>query len=169
MTTVSEPKIDIRPERPYLGIRAQTPFKGMFRVADKLRKELTIWLRDHQIEHAGPAFLRYHIIDMEGIMHIEVGIPVAIPHPGDGRVCPDVLPTGRYASLIFVGHGLTGNKALGHWAYHNNIVWDRWDDPRGDAFHARTETYLTDPKVQPLKTKWEVEVAIKMKDEPESI
>ncbi len=59
---------------------------------------------------------------------------------------------------------MTGNKALGHWAYHNRIAWDRWDAPRGDAFRARTEKYLTDPRVQPRKTKWEVEVAIKLAD-----
>ncbi|MCA0454168.1 MAG: GyrI-like domain-containing protein [Chloroflexi bacterium] len=165
MTTVGEAKIDIRPERPYLGIRAETPFKGMFSVADQLIKELRLWFKEHEIEPAGPAFLRYHIINMEGIMHIGVGIPVATPQTGDGRVYPDMLPAGRYGSLIFVGHGLTGNKALGRWAGENNIAWDRRDDPRGDVFSARTETYLTDPKVQPLKTKWEVEVAIKIKDE----
>jgi hypothetical protein len=167
MTIVSEPRIDIRPEKPYLGIRVQTPFKGMFGVADKLRKELTRWFKDHRLEPAGPTFLRFHIIDMEGMMDIEIGIPVAAPHPGDERVCPDVLPAGRYGSVVFVGHGLVGNKALLQWAYENNIAWDRWDDPRGDAFRARTETYLTDPKVEPLKKKWEVEVAIRIKDEAE--
>lgn len=167
MTTVSEPRIDIRPERPYLGIPAATPFRGMFSVADKLRKELTLWFKTHALEPAGPAFFRYHIIDMEGIMHIEIGLPVVVPQPGDGRVCPDVLPAGRYASLIYMGHGLTGNKALLNWAKQQNISWDCWDDPQGHAFRARTETYLTDPKVQPLKTKWDIELAIRIKDETE--
>ena len=35
---------------------------------------------------AGPRFLRYHVIDMAGEMNIEVGVPVATPLPGDGRV-----------------------------------------------------------------------------------
>nr|MBA2681590.1 GyrI-like domain-containing protein [Ktedonobacteraceae bacterium] len=137
---------------------------GMFSIVDNLRKELSVWLKQHDLEPAGPPFLRYHIIDMAGMMHIEVGIPVVTALPGDERVSPGVLPAGRYASLVYVGHGLTGNKALLGWGQANDIVWDRWDDERGDAFRARCETYLTDPKVQPLKTKWEIEVAIKLAD-----
>jgi hypothetical protein len=34
-TLVSKPTIDERPEEPYMGIRTQTPFKGMFTVIDK--------------------------------------------------------------------------------------------------------------------------------------
>ncbi len=97
-------------------------------------------------------------------MDIEAGIPVAAPHPGDERVTPGALPAGRYASLIYSGHGLTGNKALVEWAAAHGIVWDRWEDAHGDAFRARTETFLTDPKVEPRKTRWEIEVAIKLAD-----
>jgi hypothetical protein len=80
-------------------------------------------------------------------------------------VTPGVLPAGRYASLIYVGHGLTGNKTLIEWAKANGIAWDRWDDEKGDAFRSRCETYLTDPKIEPRKTKWEIEVAIKLADD----
>lgn len=96
------------------------------------------------------------------MMHIEVGVPVVTALPGDEWVSPGVLLAGRYASLVYVGRGLTGNKALIGWGQANGIVWDRWDDERGEAFRAWCETYLTDPKVQPLKTKWEIEVAIKL-------
>ena len=164
MTTVSEPKIDDRPEKPYMGIRTQTPMKGMFKVVDKLRKELSAWLAQQGVEPAGPPFLRYHVIDMAGEMDIEYGIPVETALPGDERVAAGVLPAGRYASVIYIGHGLTGNKALIEWAKANGIAWDRWDDEKGDAFRSRCETYLTDPKVEPRKTKWEIEVAIKLAD-----
>lgn len=165
MTTVSEPKIDDRPEKPYMGIRTQTPFKGMFKVVDKLRKELSAWLEQQGIEPAGPSFLRYHVIDMAGEMDVEYGIPVETVLPGDKRVSAGVLPAGRYASVIYIGHGLTGNKALIEWAKANDIAWDRWDDEKGDAFRSRCETYLTDPKIEPRKTKWEIEVAIKLADD----
>ncbi len=165
MTTVSEPKIDYRTEKPYMGIRTQTPMKGMFQVVDKLRKELFAWLQQRNIEAIGPSFLRYHVIDMAGEMDIEFGVPVAAVHPGDGRVAPEVLPAGRYASVVYVGHGLTGNKALIEWAKANGIAWDRWEDERGDAFRSRCETYLTDHREEHRKSKWEVEVAIKLADD----
>jgi len=165
MTTVTEPKIDERAEKPYLGIRTQTPFKGMSKVIDKLFKELFAWAKQQGVEPAGPPFLRLHVIDMAGEMDLEVGIPVEMALPGDGRVIPGVLPAGRYASLVYIGSGLTGNKTLLDWAKANGLAWDRWQDPKGDAFRSRYETFLTDPDMEPRKTKWEVEVAIKLADD----
>ena len=45
MTTVTSPQIDYRAEKPYVGIRTQTPMKGMFKVIDKLFKEMNVWLK----------------------------------------------------------------------------------------------------------------------------
>ena len=39
--------------------------------------------------------------------------------------------------------------------------FDRWDTEQGDNFRGRYETYLTDPKIEPRKSKWKIEVAIK--------
>jgi DNA gyrase inhibitor GyrI len=164
-TLVGTPQIDERPEQQYLGIRTQTPFKGMFTVIDKqLFKELRAWMKQEGIEPAGVPFLRYHVIDMEGEMDIEAGIPVATALAGSGRVCHGVLPGGRYATLIYIGHGYTGNGALTRWGIENGLAFDQWDAPKGTAFRSRYERYLTDPKIQPLKSKWEVEVAIKLAD-----
>lgn len=77
MVIVREPGIDYRPEKPYLGIRTQVPMKGMSRVADQLRKEVAVWLKQQGVEPVGPPFLRFHVIDMAGEMDIEVGVPVA--------------------------------------------------------------------------------------------
>jgi effector-binding domain-containing protein len=149
-----------------MGIRTQTPFKGMFTMIDKhLFKALRDWMKQEGIEGAGKPFFRYYVINMEGEMDVEVGIPVATPLRGDGRVCPGVLPGGRYASLIYIGTGYTGSSGLIRWAMENGLAFDQWEDPKGTAFRARYERYLTDPKIQPLKSKWEVEVAIKMADQ----
>lgn len=165
MNIIIPPHLDERTEQTYLGIRTRTPMKGMSKVVDKLFPELSAWAKREGIVAAGPPFLRYYVIDMAGEMDIEVGMPVAdlpegVVHEG-GRVQPGVLPAGTYASLVYSGSGYAGNKALIEWARANGIAWDRWDDPRGDAFRARYETYFTDPKVEPRKMKWEVEVAIK--------
>jgi len=164
-TTVSEIRIDERPEQQTMGIRTQTPMSGMSKVIGKMFKEINAWARQRDLKPAGPPFLRFHVIDMAGEMDIEVGLPVAAAMADDGRVCAGVLPAGRYASLVYSGSGYTGNKALVEWAKANGIAWDRWDDARGDAFRSRYESFLTDPKDEPRKTKWKIEVAIKLADD----
>jgi effector-binding domain-containing protein len=165
MTTIGEPKIDTRPEQPYMGIRTLAPFNGMFKVVDRIAREMNKWAKEHQLETTGPPFLRYHVIDMRGIMDITFGMPVREPVPDDGPVKSDLLPAGRYASLIYSGSGLAGNKALIGWVLTNGMEFDRWDTEQGDNFRSRYEAYLTDPKVEPRKTKWQVEVAVKLADE----
>jgi hypothetical protein len=161
-TTIGEPKIDVRPEQVYMGIRTIAPFKGMFKVVDKLSKEMNIWMKVRDVKPAGPPFLRFHVIDMRGKMDLTYGIPVGEALPGDGYVTTDILVAGRYASLIFSGSGLAGNKALIEWVRANGMDFDRWDTDAGDNFRCRYEAYLTDPKLEPRKTKWKVEVAIKL-------
>ena len=45
MTIVGEPKVDYRAEKPYMGIRTRVPMKGMFKVVDNLRKQLSVGRR----------------------------------------------------------------------------------------------------------------------------
>lgn len=164
-TTISEPKVDQREEQVYMGIRIQTPMKGMMKAADGLNKELNAWAKKNGLKPTGFPFLRFHVVDMAGIMDIEAGLPVAEPFPGDERVHVGRLPAGRYASLVFVGSGYTGNKTLHEWAAAHGLKYDRWDDPKGDAFRCRYERQLTDPQLEPRKTRRRVEVAIKLADE----
>jgi effector-binding domain-containing protein len=162
---ISEPEITFREERPYMGIRTPAPFRGMFAVRDDLLKDLRLWVDRHGIAEEGPYFLRYHVIDMEGQMDIEVGFVVSGHLPADDRVKPGILPSGNYASLIYSRYGMRANKALITWAQANRIRWERWDDVAGDAFRCRYEAYLTDYRVEPRKSKWQVELAIKIADE----
>ena len=162
-TMVSKPVIYERPDEHYMGIRVQTPFKGMFTLIDKhLLKEIRNWMKQEGVEPSGQPFFRFYIINMEGEMDVEAGIPVATALSGNGRVNTGVLPGGRYASLVYVGTGYTGSGALTRWAMENGHAFDEWDVPNGTAYRARYERYLTDPKIQPLKSKWEVEVAVKL-------
>ena len=167
VNTQSEPVIEEKPEVPYLGIRIQTPFEGMFKQVGIIQKELERWFKAQGITPNGSPLLRYHVIDMKGEMDIEYGIPVeaSLTSRADGRVTASVLPAGRYASLIYTGSGLQGNGALSRWIQINHIPSDRWDTDQGDNFRCRYEMFLTDPKVEPRKTKWDIEVAIKLLDE----
>src|SRR5262249_15359922 len=99
---------------------------------------------------------------------IELGFPVASALSGDARVSADVLPAGRYASLVYTGDyaGLVGaNAALLDWGAEKGLVWDSWAAEGGDGFGARFESYLTDPATDPDPAKWETEVAIRLADD----
>ena len=87
---------------------------------------------------------------------------------GDGRVTAEILPVGRYATLIYTGpyDGLMRATAdLLAWAKEKAIVWDSWPvGPTGEGWRARVENYLTDPKEEPDSGKWETELAFKLAD-----
>ena len=161
----SEPKIEYREQKLYMGLRTIAPFKGMLGARDQLLKELRLWVNNHGVANQGPFFFRLNVIDMRGPMDMEVGFMVPKHLPDDVRVHSGILPAGRYASLVYSRYALRGNKALLEWANDNGIRLDRWDDPAGDAFRCRYETYLTDYRVEPRKTHWQVELAIRLADE----
>lgn len=165
---IGEPSIQNRKAQHSVGIRTITPFNGMFAVVDQLLKELRSWLKLQGVTDAGPFFLRLHVVDMNGPMDIEVGYVVPEPLLGDERVRPGVLPAGQYASLRYSRYALRANRALQDWAKREGVVWARWDDPAGDGFCCRYEAYLTDYRLEPRKSVWEVELAIKIADDPPS-
>lgn len=164
MTTIGKPKIDTRPKQVYMGIRKIAPFKGMSKVIGRISKEMNAWVNEHNIKTSGPPFLRFHVIDMGGFMDISFGFPVGKALPDDGDIKADVIPAGRYASLIYSGGGISANRALIEWVRAQGMDFDRWDTEQGDNFSGRYETYLTDPKIEPRKSRWKIEVAIKLAD-----
>jgi effector-binding domain-containing protein len=162
MPTIGKPKIDKRSKQPYMGIRTIAPFKGMFKVVDKISKELNAWVVENNIKTAGPPFLRYNVIDMRGFMDITCAVPVRKALPNKGDIKAGELPAGRYASLIFSGGGISANRTLIEWVRAKGMDFDRWDTEEGDNFRGRYESFLTDPKVEPRKSRWKIEVAIKL-------
>lgn len=167
MYSTTEPKIDNRTEQIYAGIRQNvTPQEMGGNIIPELIGEVAGWLKQHGIEPQGAPFMRYYVIDMANTMDVEIGFPVAKPITGDDRVKPGVLPAGRYASLVYtdVTKGYEGNGVLIGWAEKNKIQWDRWDDPKGDAFRSRYEIFIDGPEDDPDPTNWRTEVAIKVAD-----
>lgn len=165
MTTIGKPKIDKRRKQVYMGIRTIAPFKGMSNVIGQISQELHAWVAEHKIKTAGPPFLRFHVIDMRGFMDISYAVPVRKALPNDGHIQADELPAGRYASLIYSGGGISANRALIEWVRAKGLDFDRWDTAQGDNFRGRYETYLTNPQVEPRKSKWKIEVAIKLAED----
>lgn len=162
---VTEPKVDERSAQPTVGIRTQVPMSAMSDgLVPQLLGETFGWLAQRGIAPAGPPFMRFHSINMEELMDIELGVPVAQAVEGDERVRAGELPAGRYASLVYTGvtNGIPANKVLIDWAEEQGLAWDRFDAPGGDGFVSRYETFLTGPDESPDPADWDSEVAIKL-------
>jgi effector-binding domain-containing protein len=165
MTT--EPKVEERPAQPYMGVRTLATMQELSTAIPQGHSQVFAWLGQQGIAPSGPPFIRYHVIDMERQLDIELGVPVASTVDGDDHVAAGVLPAGRYAALIYTGveNGIAGNWELLKWGAAQGLVWDQWATPQGDGWGARYESFLTDPADEPDMAKWETEVAIRLADE----
>ncbi|WP_051809440.1 GyrI-like domain-containing protein [Actinoplanes subtropicus] len=164
MEILAGPSVVTWPERATAGIRTVTPFRGMLAVRDKLMAELYQRLDDSGIRY-GPVFLRLHVVDMDGDMDLEVGAITDQPFAGDDRVRPGALPAGRYAALTYVNHARRANGLLIDWVRAEGLPFDVVTGPAGDAFACRYEAYLTDPRTERRKTRWQIELAIRLGDQ----
>lgn len=158
------PRIEHRPERPTLGIRLVTPFRGVLAVRDSLIDELARWLDEHGVEPGGPFFLRLHTLDMAGDMDIEVGVlDTTVEVSGSERVRAGSAPAGDYALLAYRGSSMQANKALLAWVPEQSRRFDA--DPETGAWAGRLEILRTDPRIERRKTRWTVELAFLLEAE----
>jgi effector-binding domain-containing protein len=154
-----------KPERPYLGIRFETSFGGMFAVVTKALKELRKWIKENSLSEDGPYFVRYYHCDMQDIMDVEVGLMTNSGPLGQGRIKPGSLPNGKYATLVYRGNGLRGNQALMKWAKDNGVTFDPLVPDAVESYVCRYEAYLTDYRIESRKLLWDVELSIKIADD----
>ncbi len=160
------PEIVTRAEQPYVAIRGRVSMAeiGAFAVRTP---EVFAWLGAHGLPPAGPPFMRYNVIDMARELEIDNGVPVAAPVEGDAEVIAGVLPAGRYATLIHVGHPselMAATKALLDWAAAQGLSWDMSPSADGERWGSRLEIYLTDPSEEPDMSKWVTQLAFRLAD-----
>ena len=159
------PQITERADQPYVAIRANVTMAQLPGFADRLG-EVFGWLAEHGVAPAGPPFFRYNVIDMERQLNVEAGVPVPTAAEGDDRVIAGVLPAGRYATAVHVGHydGLIAAvDNLLQWADSQGLEWDKSSADDGDHWGCRLEIYLTDPSQQSDPTKWETQLAFRLR------
>jgi len=164
---VLTPVVAERAAQPYVAIRAQVTMQTMDDILLPLQPQVFAWLGERGIPAAGPLFWKYNVIDMDRVLEVEVGVPVAAPVDGDARVVAGVLPPGRYATLRYTGHpdGMIGAIAsLREWASQEGLTWDMTSTPGGERWAARLESYETDPADEPDMTKWTTQLAFRLSD-----
>jgi effector-binding domain-containing protein len=163
------PKIEERPQQAYAGITAEVTDEREFRsFVDRGFPELFGWLGSRGIEPTGAPFIRYLELSGDGRpLHFELGAPTGGPPDPGGRVHARTLPAGRYAVLRHVGpyvHAAVADlsdarAALAAWAEREGVRLERSATPRGTAFEANVERYITDASREPDWSRWETELA----------
>jgi effector-binding domain-containing protein len=99
---------------------------------------------------------------MERGLTIQIGVPIEQAQSGDEEVVASMLPGGRYASVIHIGHPddlMGATRDLLAWADGQNLEWD----VEGNKWGCRLEVYKSDPREVPDMTKWETELLFRLK------
>jgi effector-binding domain-containing protein len=162
------PEIVTRTEQPYAAIGARISMWEIPEMGARLG-EVFAWLGARGLAPAGPPFFRYRRIVMPRQLDMEAGVPVVEHIAGDGNVVTGVLPAGRYAEVMYVGHpeGLADvTRALLDWADGEGLTFDVSAHGDGELWGCRLENYLTDPAEEPDMTKWTTQLAFRLADWP---
>jgi effector-binding domain-containing protein len=153
---MTEPEIQQRPARPYLGIAGQIT-DGVPAFVDRAFPELFGWLRAHAVEPAGPPFLRYDEVDSDGQpIELEVGVPVSDGVEGDERVRHNALPAGRYLTYLHVGPYRSETLPDLAAARERLLTWAEGHELEPLSY---IEHFRIGPVEEPDFTKWETEFA----------
>jgi effector-binding domain-containing protein len=159
------PVVAERSAQPYVAIRAQVTMRTLPEVLPGLTPRVFAWLGKRGLPPAGAPFWKYNVIDMDGLLEVEVGVPVGEPVEGEDEVVAGVLPAGRYAVARYTGNPanlITVTAALREWADREGLAWDVTDTPEGERWGARLEIYETDPALEPDMNNWTTELAFRL-------
>jgi effector-binding domain-containing protein len=157
------PTIETRGDQPYAAIPVKARMEELGSVVPPLTGRVFDWLAARDIAPAGPPFWRYLVIDMDGELELETGVPVASPAHGDEQIMAGVLPCGRYATVLHTGHPDTLLAATGNlleWAEQQGLEWDS----DGKRWGCRLEEYLSDPAEVPDMREWQTLLAFRLRD-----
>ena len=158
MINITEPKLVERSEQHYVAIRKLVSMAEIGPTLPPLSDDVFAWLAGKRIQPSGAVFWRYNVVEMDTKLEIDVAVPVASAVKVDGQIIADILPAGRYATMLHTGHPAELEEATANllaWAEKNNIQWKM----NGERWGGRVEWYFSDPSIEPDMTKWETELA----------
>jgi uncharacterized protein YndB with AHSA1/START domain/effector-binding domain-containing protein len=150
------PTLQERDARPYVSIPVRATLGEWPRV-NALVPELFGWLAQRGIAPAGGLFYRYWVEgDARTEFELEVGVPVAQPVDGDGRVDAGSIDAGTYLTYIHHGHPDGLRRVHGEiqaWAAEHGVEL---------ALRGWYQSFLTDPAEQPDLNEWDTEMAYRV-------
>ena len=166
---IAQPRLEQRQEQPYVAIRTAVPIP-FGKYLQPLWAEVNAWLKDQgmPLSSTGPAIIRYLTTDMSNKLDMDVGFAVDRRMSGNDHILADVLPAGRYATLLYTGSykgkGIyKSTVALLEWAKEKSIVWNTSIKNGVEWWNGRVEWYLTDPERESDPKKYQTELAFLVK------
>ena len=166
MINITTPRLEERPEQPYVYIRCHVGMGEIEPKATSLVPQVFQWLAQHDVEPEGPVLFRYNVVDMESEMEIDVGVILKKPVAGDARVKAGKVPPGTYVTLRHTGHPdelMEATRLLLEWGDKNKVKWLKQQHGKtGEAWDARFEFYVDGPDTQPDMSKWRSDLAFRV-------
>jgi len=165
MAILTTPRIEQRPAQPCMFIRVQVRMGEIEPKATQLIPRLLGWLGAQGVAQDGPVFFRYNVIDMDGLLEIDVGAAVKQAAAGDGEVRAGTIPGGRYAVMRHTGHPdelMPATAYLLAWGQQHGVAWRKQPRGKAEAWDARFEFYLDGPDTEPDMAKWRTDLAFQV-------
>lgn len=164
---ITGPRIERRKKQQYAARRLAVPIP-FGKYLQPAWDEVYSWMNEKGVWPSGPAIIRYLTTDMSKELDIDVGFLMDKAVKSDDRIATDVLPAGRYATLLYTGpyrgKGIyKATVALLEWARENNIKWDTSKKKGVEWWNGRAEFYFSDPAVDKDPSKYETELAFLIK------
>jgi effector-binding domain-containing protein len=161
-----EPALAEHGDQPYVAIDGVVTMTTIPKIADRL-PEVFAWLAKKGITPAGPPFFKYDVIDMDGDLKMQVGVPVPELVSGEGPIVFGMMPAGRFATVSHVGHPsqlVDVTRDLLAWTERQGLTFDMWRGSDGEHWGCRLEFYLTDPREEPDMNNWETLLAFRLSE-----
>jgi effector-binding domain-containing protein len=164
---ITEPTIERRKKQNYLAVRMSVPIP-FGKYLQPAWGEVYEWMMQKEIKPAGPALIRYLTTDMSKELDLDVGFTVDKAVRGTHRIRADVLPAGRYATLLYTGpyRGkdiFKATVALLEWAKVKKVQWDTSKKKGVEWWNGRVEYYFSDPATEKDPSKFKVELSFLVK------
>jgi DNA gyrase inhibitor GyrI len=161
MTTLTTPRFEQRPEQPCMFIRTEVAMGEIGTKVVPLIPQLFAWLQAHDVQPVGPMFFRYNVVDMAGLMEIDVGTIVEKPAAGDARVQAGRIAAGTYVTMRHTGHPDELMPATGYllaWGQQHDVAWRKHSRGNAEVWDGRYEFYLDGPDTEPDMSKWRTDL-----------
>lgn len=163
---LSEPKVEHRNELPYAAIRRRVTMQEIPKDLPPLIFQVLNWVKENKLEEAGPAFFRYLSMN-NGVLEVEVGVPLSKLPTGSGEVNAGSFPAGKYLVANHIGsyNNLPkSHMAMDAYVKEHGLKHGTVNGDNGQIWGTRAEFYITDPMVEKDESKWITELALLLQD-----
>lgn len=86
------PSLVERPDTPYVAVARHVSMSQLDETIPQAIDEVAAWLTTQGIELIGVPLIRYRVIDMDNLLHVEIGWLLETPLEAPPQFIVDVLP-----------------------------------------------------------------------------